>query len=302
MSKPNRIHAPGCVIHITARTQGREPWFTEPLRARVMTEILAAGRASGHSTLALVVMPNHFHIVVTQGPQALSAMMHRVMHRCAVLLRCTHRLEGHVFERRYWSGVCANADFVRATIAYVHLNPWRAQLCSEPGDYMWSSHRAFVENAHDSPRESLLDPTVALRFFQSDEASSGRRNYLAHVNYQMNVDRFLAGQLPSQRLRAPSPCTAGNAYWTAEYAAATPPPRPAPKRPLYDVARALLVHLDPRCPLDLIRSGTHARPVVTIRRDLIAALLTQGYGGVALARFFGVSPTLVSRIRVSLTA
>lgn len=300
MAKPRRIHAPGCILHITARTHGRQPWFTESLRSRVATEALAAGQASGHPVLAFVIMPNHFHIIVRQGEQELSAMMHRVMHRSAALLRHSHRLQGHVFERRYWSGICADAAHVRATIAYVHLNPWRAELCGAPDTYIWSSHHYYLDNLDDRPREDGPDTWAALRFFQTDDSlSSARRNYLAHVNYQMNVDRFLAGELAAPHLVAPEACTAGDAHWEAEYAPAAPTSWPEARRPLYDVARALLAQLDPHCPLDLIRSGTRARPVVTIRRNLIAALLSRGYRGVALARFFGVSQTLVSQIRVS---
>lgn len=303
MAKPRRIHAPGCVVHITARTHGRKPWFTERLRSRVAIEILAAGQASGHPVLAFVIMPNHFHILVRQGPQELSTMMHRVMHRSAALLRCSHALQGHVFERRYWSGICADVAHVRATIAYVHLNPWRAELCSEPAAYTWSSHHYYLNSLDHPARESGVDAFAALRFFQSDDSpASARRNYLAHVHYQMNVDRFLAGELAAPRVVAPETCTVGDAHWQAEYASAAPPPLPEARRPMYDVARALLAQLDPHCPLDLIRSGTHARPVVTIRRNLIGALLCRGYHGVAIARFFGVSETLVSQIRVSMTA
>ena len=216
MAKPRRIHAPGCIVHITARTHGRKPWFTESLRSRVATEILAAGQASGHSVLAFVIMPNHFHIVVRQCTQELSALMHRVMHRSAALLRSSHCLQGHVYQRRYWSGICADAAHVRATIAYVHLNPCRADLCSEPDAYVWSSHHHYLQSRANPADGDKLDTSSGLRLFQSDDSpSSARRNYLAHVHYQMNVDRFLAGELIGARLVAPETCTAGDAHWAA---------------------------------------------------------------------------------------
>lgn len=303
MAKPNRTHAPGCIVHITARTQGSVPWFTESLRPRVVSEIVNAANASGHVLLAFVIMPNHFHIIVEQCPRPLSNMMHRVMHRSAALLRWSHKLEGHVFARRYWSGVCTDATYVRATIAYVHLNPWRAKLCHDPAAYEWSSLGDYLESAK-VPGEKLVNASAALSFFQSDDdPCSGLSNHIAYLNYQIAVDRFLAGELPARQLLAPQPCIAGDEHWSARYAAAAAAFQPpTPRVPLYDAARAFLTRLDPRCPLDLVRSGTHARAIVIIRRNLIAALLAYGYRGHALARFFGVTETVVSRVAVSLNA
>src|SRR5688572_33203958 len=115
MPRTTRIHAPGCIVHITARTQGHRPWFTETIRERVAREIIDAARVAGMRLLAFAVMPNHFHIIVRQGPALLSYMMHRVMHRSALMLKQTHRLQGHVFERRYRSGVCATPKIGRAS-------------------------------------------------------------------------------------------------------------------------------------------------------------------------------------------
>lgn len=301
MAKPQRLHAPGCIVHITARTQGHEPWFSESLRARIAGTIAAAAPPAGHLLLAYSIMPNHFHILLKQGRNPLHYMMHRVMHRTAALLRSTHRLQGHVYERRYWSGPCLRANYVRSAVTYVHLNAWRAGLCADPAEYAWSSHCQYLTHFAD-PRNEPVRAAEGMRFFQTDEApESALSNYVQTINYLMGVDRAAAGELAPTHLVPPDTCRAGDAHWDSEYAETAAAWQPAlPARPLYDVARSLLERIEPACPLDLVRSGTRARPITTIRRQMIAALLAQGFRGVALARFFGVSQTLVSNIAIEL--
>jgi REP element-mobilizing transposase RayT len=301
MSRARRLHAPGCIVHLTARTHGRHPWFTESLRPRVNREISLASEASGHAVLARVVMPNHLHLIVKQGVAPLSNLMHRVMHRSAALLKWTHKIDGHVFERRYWSGGCLDAEYARTAIIYVHLNACRAGLCADPTGYEWSSHNQYLGSATSSEHERICAET-GLRLFASDDDVEARRNvYLEHLRFQMSIDRFSAGEIAGTLLRSPRPCTSGDLHWLAEYApSARALEWPEPAAALYDVASHLLRRLDPRCSLDLVRSGTRARQVANIRKQLIAALLARGFRGVALARFFGVSDTAISRIAVSL--
>lgn len=301
MPRARRLHAPGCIVHVTARTTGRQPWFTESLRTRVQHEILLASESSGHVVLAHTIMPNHFHLIVKQGSAPLDNLMHRVMHRSAALLRWTHKLEGHVFGSRYWSGVCLDAEYARTAIIYVHLNPCRAGLCADPSTYEWTSHHHYVREPASSDY-ALACAEEGLRLFASDEDREMRRcRYMEHVRFQLAIDRWKDGVIPSSLLSAPNVCSASEHHWLTEYArAAALFEQPQPATTLFDVATHLLRKLDPYCPIDLLRGGTRARKVTTIRKQLIAALLARGYRGVALSRFFGVSETVVSRIAVSL--
>lgn len=299
MARSHRLHAPGCIIHVTARTQGRQPWFTERLRARVADEIALASKSSGHRVLAYVIMPNHFHLIFRQGAAPLAYLMHRVMHRSAALLRWTHKLEGHVFERRYWSGVCLDPDYARAAILYVHLNPCRAGLASHPARYVWSSHACYVDEG-EFPGKDAVCADLGLRLFAAENTpANSREQYLRFLDYQMCLDACANG---SAAHPVPPPvCTNGDDHWMAEYAdAAATVAKPQAAISLYDVANHLLARIDRNCELDLVRSGTRLPRVSTIRKQLIAALLARGFRGTAVARFFGMSETAVSRVAVSL--
>src|SRR5690606_28499612 len=93
---------------------------------------------------AYVIMPNHLHLVLRQGEEPLWRFMQPYLRRIAIQVQRTHEREGRVFERRYRDRYCADADHLRTAILYTHLNPIRAGLCSDPREYPWSSHLAWV--------------------------------------------------------------------------------------------------------------------------------------------------------------
>src|SRR5688500_18970413 len=51
---------------------------------------------------------------------------------------------GHVFQGRFKSRLVLNDRYFAQLLRYVALNPVRAHLCTEAGDWSWSAHRALV--------------------------------------------------------------------------------------------------------------------------------------------------------------
>lgn len=148
---------PGIAFHITARTQGKEPWFRDALRSRI-EHILVEGVATSDAIrLSHTVMPNHFHLVIRQSARPLGWIMQPIMRRIAVAVQRTYGVEGHVFERSYRSLACESADHLRRAVAYTHLNPQRAGLCRSPEEYAWSSHVRFLVDDDGHRGKSIGD-------------------------------------------------------------------------------------------------------------------------------------------------
>ena len=141
---------------------------------------------------------------------------------------------------------------------------------------------------------------LGLRLFAVDETiASSREQYLHHLDYQMSIDACEHGS--ASRLTPPHPCSHGDDHWLAEYAgAAADVVKAQAAISMYDVAQHLLARIDRDCNLDVVRSGTRLPRVSIIRKQLIGALLARGFRGSAIARFFGLSETAVSRVAVSL--
>lgn len=294
-------------MHITARLQNGAGLFTEPLRDSIATFICEAATFCGSDVLALAVMPNHVHIILKQGMMPLGWLMQRVIQRAAMLVRLSHGGEGHVFGRRYWSCVCDSPEYLRRAIAYTHLNPWKARLCSDPADYSWSSH-ALIDRGYGVGvwNTQIAREKTRLLFARDNyEAASITDNYRAYVEYAkirykdaIPGDRFLFDVTDWLRPHAPK----GDEHWIAEYSQAAPTQQKRiEQRDVRDRAVSALRLLAPDCTLDMIRLGGRGHAITRIRRELIAVLFTSGYRRSAIARVLFVSPSVVSDVTAAIT-
>jgi hypothetical protein len=89
-------------------------------------------------------MPNHFHLLIEVAEKPLSKVMQSLLYRYTRYYnQCYHQV-GHLFQGRYKAIVCDKENYLLELVRYLHLNPVRARMVRDPGDYPWSSHRVYV--------------------------------------------------------------------------------------------------------------------------------------------------------------
>jgi REP element-mobilizing transposase RayT len=97
------------------------------------------------SILAYCLMGNHFHLAIRVGSAPLSQIMQRLLTTYVLGFNARHTREGHLFQARYKSRLCLDDAYLISLIRYIHMNPVRAGLVANPGDWRWSSHRIYSE-------------------------------------------------------------------------------------------------------------------------------------------------------------
>jgi putative transposase len=304
MSRSTRQYINGGVFHITARTQGKSPWFTRRLRG-VIVEIIVKGVAlSDAKLLAYAVMPNHFHIVIVQGSMTLGTVMQPIMRRIALLIQRSRKSSGHVFERSYRSHACSDPDYIRASIIYTHLNPWRAGLCKDPCDYKWTSHETYLGRTASHLYSTQLAANVGLRLFAHDAALNPtmlRSNYLRAVNHRVMLDQAKAGREINVSIWG-SDHGEGDRYFLSEMKRVPNAPEPPWRPDLRDAAQSALLVWSRDVALGELRGSWLPHQLVAMRRNVIVWLLGRGYRGCEVAHFFGISPATVSKVSASVRA
>jgi REP element-mobilizing transposase RayT len=299
MGRVSRPQMPGVAFHITARTQGKAPLFDERLRTTIEQHIREGVNSSDALLLAHVVMPNHFHIVLRQGMHSLGWIMQPIMRRTALLVQRAHVMKGHVFERRFRSLACENADHLRRAIVYTHLNPRRARLCSTDADYAWSSGHLYRRK---SKQLDVCDVAVnlTLQMFgkhPSDSHDDLQRAYCEYLEWRIEKDRHdeEGTVCPTREPLMP----AGDAHFLRSFCA-LPPTNGRPSRDLRDYAIKLLSAIDEQLSIDSLRKRNLPRNLSAARRELIAGLLQARYKGCDIANFLRTADSTVSRVAIAM--
>jgi hypothetical protein len=245
-------------------------------------------------------------LILRQGVTPLGRILQSV--NCRIALKVQRHLgrTGHIFERPYWERPCADPDYLRDAIVYTHLNPVRAGLCSDPGQYGWSSHDVYVRvpTTSDPNAHAVLPQiTLAVELFAD-------RKHRTKVQVQSGYERFVKWRLHCDLLsedvakpRAPI-CADGDDYWAMHFGMKTPssPPNTLDRhRPdLRDLVRQSLRDMSPPLTLEYLRLCFGGDMILSARRTIIKRAVLAGYRGADIARYLNVSKATVSRVARSL--
>lgn len=149
MPRPPRGLIVQAFVHVTARGNRGFPLYLDP---RDYESFL--GRLERHAAVhavrvhAYCLMTNHFHLLLEAGELPISKGMQSLLARYAEYVNRRYRYRGHLFGGRFWSKVCPSDEYFLAVLRYVHRNPVRARLVTNPEEYPWSSHRVYLGEAN----------------------------------------------------------------------------------------------------------------------------------------------------------
>jgi REP element-mobilizing transposase RayT len=321
MGRHRRPNLPGGIFHLTARTLQRERLFTPPLRSAALELLAGVVPGSGARLLAVAIMPNHLHLVAQQGDRPIAGLMQPLLRRLAHLLQRSHGREGPVFWRPFACRACLGPGHVRNAIVYTHLNPVRANLCTRPSRYAWTSHPLYSEPTGGGAMvpvttaarlARVLDPEHALPLFATRHdrrPDQLRDDYRRFVSWRLTADRVaeavdrrtaLIHEAPPER----PPLAWGDLHWGnlsplfhsatmgGDRLAGAPRYRPD----LSDLARGVLATEAPGITLELVRGRSGGATYGRVRARLIRAMHAAGHRNVDIARFLRLSESAVSKV------
>lgn len=94
------------------------------------------------------LMPTHFHLLIQ--PMAPNEVTLKAMTRFLISfsksMNGKYKRHGSLLQNRTKSRVIEFDDYLSSVINYIHQNPVAAKLCSQPGDWKFSSYNAIVGN------------------------------------------------------------------------------------------------------------------------------------------------------------
>jgi putative transposase len=146
MPRAPRLAAPGSTMHVVARCNNREFYFTTPEDFELLLAHLREMVRTYEVTLyAYTLMSNHVHLLL-QAPKldALGRPLRWFMTESARAFHRARGRRGHFWERRYRSCLVEEDTYALAALRYLDRNPVRAGLVNDPTTYPWSSCAAYA--------------------------------------------------------------------------------------------------------------------------------------------------------------
>ena len=145
MARPFRIEFSGAFYHVTSRGDRREAIFEDDedrlIFLRTLAEVVERFNWLCH---AYCLMTNHCHLLVETPDGNLSKGMRHLNGVYTQATNRRHARTGHLFQGRF-KGIIVDKDcYLLELTRYVVLNPVRAGMARQPGNWPWSSHRAMI--------------------------------------------------------------------------------------------------------------------------------------------------------------
>jgi putative transposase len=167
MPRKPRHRIPGLPQHVVQRGNDRRATFRESadyaLYRRYLREALDEHCCELH---AYCLMGNHVHLLLTpRRADSISKVVQSVGRRYVQYFNRAHERTGTLWEGRYKANLIQDDLYALMCYRYIELNPTRAGLVTDPGDYRYSSYR---HNAFGRVDSLIREHPVYLALAESD--------------------------------------------------------------------------------------------------------------------------------------
>ena len=150
MARIARAVVPRVAHHVTQRGNRRQQTFFREEDYQAHMDLMGEWCSRwGVEVWAYCLMPNHVHLIaVPPSEEALRRAIGDAHRRYTTRVNRRKRWRGHLWQGRFASFPMDDAHLY-AGARYAELNPVRARLVAEPGEYRWRSAPAHLAGRDD---------------------------------------------------------------------------------------------------------------------------------------------------------
>lgn len=143
MARLPRISPKEIPVHVIQRGNNRQACFvSDEDHGAYVAWLKKYAKKYGVDIHAWVMMTNHVHLLCTpQQEGAVSRMMQALGRRYVRYFNFEYRRSGTLWEGRYKSCLVQAERYLLEVYRYIELNPVRAEMVTDPGEYRWSSYQ-----------------------------------------------------------------------------------------------------------------------------------------------------------------
>jgi putative transposase len=202
MARPLRIAYPGAWYHVTSRGNEQKDIFKSRRdREKFLDYLASATERYGAAIHCYCLMSNHYHLLLETPDGNLSQIMRHINGAYTTYFNIKRKRAGHLFQGRFKSILIEADEYAMDLSRYIHLNPVRAGMSGDPGEYSWSSYKSYIGQ---SKAPAWLKTDFILGYFGKSVTESGEK-YRAFVKELMGkvYDSPLQGTIGTAVLGTP---------------------------------------------------------------------------------------------------
>ena len=141
MPRPDRVHVPNGVSHVTQRATDHEVFFADSVDRSGFDRLLALTVKRYEWTLhAFCQLTNHVHLLIQTPKPTLSRGMQFLFGQYVAEFNARHGRRGALVQGRYGAVLVETQEHFLECLRYIAMNPVGAGLCERPEDWPWSSY------------------------------------------------------------------------------------------------------------------------------------------------------------------
>lgn len=150
MPRKNLVRSDRLPYHITARVNNREdfPLSQEKFWNVLAGECLNACWVYEVEFHAILLMPNHFHIILSVPKYDLGKVMNTFMSSITRTTNLMSGRSGRLFGAPYFWSLINSSRYFGHALKYVYRNPVRAKICEKVEDYPYSTLHGLIGSSH----------------------------------------------------------------------------------------------------------------------------------------------------------
>jgi REP element-mobilizing transposase RayT len=169
MARQLRRQVSGETYHVTTHAvAGAKIVRKDEDRARFLAELATVVVRYHWTCLAVAVLDNHYHLLVTITEPNLSRGMQRLNGAYAGFFNRKYSRKGHLFGARYYSGPVVTPGHLLMTVRYIARNRFVVGAAKDPTHDRWSSYPGVIGTAKRWP---FVAAGELLRYFGSGAAA-----------------------------------------------------------------------------------------------------------------------------------
>ena len=287
MPRKPRIEFEGAFYHVITRGNQRQNIFKEEEDFEKYLAILRRYKVRyGFNLYAYVLMSNHVHILIETGSVGLSKIFQGINQSYTLYFNKKYHLSGHLFQGRYKAILCDKDAYLLSLLKYIHLNPVRARMVKDAGDYRWSSHGLY---SGVNKEKSLIDVNYVLGIF-SVKKLNARKLYINFIRDEKTIQKKEVYQTVNQQLL-------GDEIFVDEVVKKSSIVIDKKRKLKEYTLNEIAVALEKNCGVDIKQLRGKDKSEISRRGKQLFSIVSNEYGykGNEIAVFTGKDPSIVTR-------